>query len=262
MIADRTDPADWARTGAVPSQWSIMSFNIRRGGTPDVAALDAIAAAAPDLLCLQELTPELAGEFEDRFGDFYRYRLFEARAGVSGIGIASRYPLSDPSILGLGLKYLPAATATVHHGSTAVRVACIHLLPPHAGFLHGGNLWRKYRRNAGLRVRQAERLLEHLDAAGGPAVILGDMNEWPGQAAVTLFGAAGFADSCAGIAARCTSTWPGGAVPLPAMVRIDHIYGRGVRFDRTATLDAGGSDHYPVAARISLEERPVIVASQ
>lgn len=259
FISTRRDPADWARNTEA-RQWSVMSFNILRGGKPAGAALDAIAAAAPDLLCLQELTPGLARDFEARLGDLYPHRLFEARPGVSGVGIASRHPLGDGEVLTLGLTYLPAVSATVRPGADAIRVACVHLLPPHAGFKGRGNLWRKYRRNERLRVRQAERLLRHLDTAGGPALILGDMNEWPGQAAVSLIGAAGFNDACGGGAARCGPTWPGRTIPLPAMFRIDHIYGRGVAFEGTAILEAGGSDHYPVAARVHMRKEPVVVA--
>lgn len=37
---------------------------------------------------------------------------------------------------------------------------------------------------------------------------------------------------------------------IPALFQIDHILGRGVRFTDVAVLEAGGSDHFPVAARI------------
>ena len=85
-----------------------------------------------------------------------------------------------------------------------------------------------------------------------PAIVLGDMNEWDGQAALTILAEAGFRNACHAKASRCGPTWPGRAVPVPAVVRIDHILGRGVEFRQAVILNSGGSDHYPVAARFAV----------
>lgn len=260
VIADRPDPADWARADA--SQSSVMSFNILRGGKPAGVALDAIAAAAPDILCLQEMTPQLAEMFKARLGKRYPYRYFKPGPVTQGVGIASRHPLTDGRVLTLGLTYLPAVSATVRLKSGAVRLACVHLMPPLARFKKSVNVWKRYVRNEAIRVGQVERLLDHLDAARLPAVIMGDMNEWPGQVAMAELAKAGFRDSCYGLGSDCGPTWPGRTLVWPATFRIDYILGRGVRFTDAATLEAGGSDHYPVAARFRLEVQPVATAGR
>lgn len=259
----RPTTAEWAAAANRGDTLPIMSFNVLRGGRPTAAALDAIAQAEPEVVCLQELTVPFADAFEQRLGARYPYRLFEPRRAVGGIGIASRRPLADGEILDLDLPALPAAAATVDTGSATVRLACVHLMPPHAGFRQGGDLMARYRRNRALRVRQAERLVEALDRSGLPAVVMGDMNEWQGQEAVARLAAAGFADACGVSGSRCSATWPGAVVPLPAMFRIDHILGRGLAFTGAAVLDAGGSDHFPVAARLAADPNQHLkVASQ
>lgn len=263
VTAVRPTAAEWAAAGPSGGAVPIMSFNVLRGGQPVSATLDAIAQAAPDVVCLQELTPRFADAFENRLGSLYPHRLFESRHTVGGIGIASRHPLSDAEVLDLDLPTLPAAAGTVEIGSARVRIACVHLMPPHAGFRRGGDLIARYERNRDLRVRQVELLVEALDRAALPAVILGDMNEWWGQDAIALLASAGFADACSASGARCGATWPGAVVPLPALFRIDHILGRGLAFTATAVLDAEGSDHFPVAARIvAPPAEPVKVSSQ
>ena len=254
-ILDRPAPEAWSRTGSAGAAASILSFNVIEGGRPATAALDAIDAAAPDIVCLQEMTPQLTAAFVQRLGSRYPHRVFEPRQRTQGVGIASRYPLSGGRVLTLGLRYLPAVAADADLPAGPVHIACVHLMPPHAGFNKGGDLIKRYQRNTAIRIAQTRALLDHLAGVAGPAIVLGDMNEWPGQAAMTLFRDAGFGDACHGTGNRCGPTWPGRILPLPAMFRIDHILGRGVTFSGAAVLEAGGSDHYPVAARVVLDSR-------
>lgn len=250
-ILDRPSPAAWSRSVADRSAAvSILSFNVLTGGAPAGEALGAIGAAAPDIVCLQELTPALAEAFVRRLGDAYPHRVFEPRPRTQGIGIASRRPLAGGTVLTLGLPYLPAVGAQVALTEGRVSIACVHLIPPHAGLERAGDPFRIYKKNRAIRIRQARALIEFLAAASGPAIVLGDFNELPGQDALKLFRTAEFRDACLGRRSRCGPTWPGAVVPLlPALFRIDHILGRGVTFSDAAVLDAGGSDHYPVAAR-------------
>lgn len=255
LTVARPSAQDWAeRRGAGAPDISILSFNVIEGGWPAADSLDAIEAAAPDIVCLQELTPELAQAFIARLGNRYPHRVFESHPRTQGVGIASRYPLSGGEVLTLGLRYLPAAAASVKLAGGRIHIACVHMMPPHSGYGQADDLLQLYEDNKAIRVGQARRLLEHLDGAGGPAVVLGDFNEWPGQAALETLYEAGFTDACRGRHSRCGPTFPGHVVPLPALFRIDHILGRGVAFSGAAVLEAGGSDHYPIAARFSIRQ--------
>lgn len=261
IVPDRPAPEAWLRSNSGGAAVSILSFNAFEGGRPGVDALNTIDAAAPDIVCLQEMTPELEAAFVRRFGGRYPHRYFRPGQMTQGVGIASRYPLADGRVLTLGLTYLPAVSATVRMESGVVRVACVHLMPPFARFKKRVNVWKRYFRNRTIRIGQAAELLKHLDSLDMPAIIMGDMNEWRGQAALALLRDAGFDDSCGGTASRCGPTWPGPVLPLPALFRIDHIFGREVRFTDSAVLEAGGSDHYPVAARMFLESRELAAGS-
>lgn len=251
----RQSPDDWRLATSGGAGLTVMSFNVLFGGQPAGQALDAIAKVSPDILCIQELTPSLARAFEARFAKTYPHRLFEPRPASGGIGIASRYPLEDGAILGLGFKPVPAAAATARLGRSPLRLACVHLIPPQMVMKKDVDLWERFRDNKEIRLGQVARLLKHLGAYGMPAIIMGDMNEWPGQAAVGELAKAGFRDSCNAPGERCGPTWPGQTLPWPATFRIDYILGRGVRFADSAVLEARGSDHYPVAARVIIGPR-------
>lgn len=254
----RIPPEVWvARRDADPNALSILTYNVSRGGHPTTATLDAIGRASPDIVCMQELTPAFAAAFEGRFDRIYPYRVFAPGPSVHGIGLASRFPISKREILRDGMAFLPAALGSISFDGAVLNIMCMHLMPPHARIDGIGDAWQAYRRNRETRLAQAGIAIRKLATSGQPAVILGDMNEFSGQAALAFFRNAAFLDACDMPGAECAATWPGALVPLPAIVRIDHILGKGVRFADSAVLDAGGSDHYPMAATIAGTTKPL-----
>lgn len=257
LNVQRQSPQEWGTATAATKGLSVMSFNVLLGGKPPSEAVDAVAAADPDLICLQEMTAELAAEFEARLGARYPHRLFRPAPNAQGIGIASRLPLADGRVEALGLGILPSLAVTVRASQFELRLACVHLIPPQAGFAVRDDLWDMYHENKTLRLGQVSELLNHLNDTGLPAIIMGDLNEWPGQAAVAELAKAGFRDSCYASGSDCGPTWPGHTLNFPATFRIDYILGRGVKFADSAVLEAGGSDHYPVAARIVGTDKPL-----
>lgn len=68
---------------------------------------------------------------------------------------------------------------------------------------------------------------------------------------------AGFNDSCGSGPNYCGPIWSGRKIDWLATFRADYILGRDVRFADSAVLEAGGSDHYPVAARIVAAGKPL-----
>lgn len=71
----------------------VMTYNAL-GYNPDTAGTIRVARDAhADIVALQELAPEHAAALERAFSDQYPYRFIDARDGVAGCGILSRYPL-------------------------------------------------------------------------------------------------------------------------------------------------------------------------
>jgi endonuclease/exonuclease/phosphatase (EEP) superfamily protein YafD len=170
---NRQDASEWADSQSEPDTLSVMSFNVLVGGRPPDVVLDAIAEASPDLVCLQEITSEFAGRFEQRFADIYPHRIFAPDPYIQGIGIASRYPLADTRLLELDVPYLPALAATMRPDTRAVHVACVHFVTPFARHGPKADLADRYRRHKTMRMGQARALLQHIDSMDMPAIVLG-----------------------------------------------------------------------------------------
>ncbi|POX60006.1 hypothetical protein C3492_29565 [Streptomyces sp. Ru62] len=208
-----------------------------------------MAASGADVLALVELTEQARGTYERELAEAYPYHAVRGT-----VGLWSKLPLSDTRPVDVKMDYGPLGdtkpadikmtynralrtTVATDQGPLAVYVA--HLgsvrVLPRKGF------WTES------RDRGAKALAEAVAAERNKRVVLlGDLNGTVDDRAL------------AGITSRLRSaqseagdgfgfTWP---ARFP-VARIDQILVRGVRPDSSWVLPATGSDHLPVAARIS-----------
>ncbi|WP_228994415.1 endonuclease/exonuclease/phosphatase family protein [Streptomyces sp. DH8] len=227
----------------------VASHNVGAENPDPVGTARALAGSGADVLALEELAAHVRGVYEKELATAYPHHTVRGT-----VGVWSRFPLSDTRPVDVALDAGPLGdakpaeekmadnrglrtTVATDHGPLAVYVA--HLgsvrVNPRAGLAVG-------RRDAGAqslgRAVAAEK--------NGRAVLLGDLNgTLDDRAYAGLTSRMESAQEAAG--AGFGLTWPA-AFPV---VRIDHILVRGVRPESSWVLPATGSDHLPVAARVS-----------
>jgi endonuclease/exonuclease/phosphatase (EEP) superfamily protein YafD len=228
----------------------VMAFNVLFNGADDAKSVKAVADAAPDLVCLTELTPRFVGAFEGALASDYPHRHFAPQKGTWGVGLASKRPLKDVVVTPIAPSRIPSMEATVDVGGAPVRVVCVHLTPPMGKHRKSDDVFQTLEKNAAVREKQAATLVARFAKTKTPVVLLGDFNEEPGGAALRALEKAGWARGCSVRGASCTPTFPGAVVAWPAVFLIDHVYARGMDFTDARTLRTGGSDHFPVTARL------------
>ncbi|WP_127507472.1 endonuclease/exonuclease/phosphatase family protein [Actinoplanes solisilvae] len=201
---------------------------------PDIpGTVRELLRVSPDLVALCEVLPETLPAYDTAFGPGYPHR---ARHGT--VALWSRYPLADdrpvdirPREFGADWNRGLRAVARSPHGDIAVYVA--HLPSVRLGLTGLGT---------DPRNESATRLGAALDAEPLDRVLLlGDLNgtvEDRGLRPITqrLSTADAFAFS-----------WPARA----PVARIDQILAHGMTVTSLWSLPRTGSDHLPVAARIS-----------
>lgn len=230
---------------AAPSA-QVMAFNVQYDSKSPDASLTLIEKRAPELACLEELTTAYAARFKQRLGGHFPHRAFSPRRdGTWGIGLATRLPLVSSEVFAQAPSQMPAVSGVVKLGDQQVVVICVHLFPPGARRRKGESLLAAMDENAKLRARQAGALVKRLAGEKRPVLLLGDFNESDSGDAVATLIKAGFTRAPTG------ATWPAGLPVAPAVVGIDHILARGARLSE-ASVEAGGSDHKAVSARLEL----------
>lgn len=233
---------------------TVMAFNVQYDARDFAASIDAIENYDPDILCVTELTPGFIKLFNKRLGARYRFRAFYPKQhGTWGVGLAAKYPLAKRTRFPLRPHRMPGAAAQVRLREQVLQVVCVHLFPPAARRNAADGVLTSWAKNSRLRWAQAKYLRERYAAWSGPVILMGDMNESRNGRAMSFLAANGYDFACVQARqAQCGPSYPGGASQWPAWFEIDHILGRRVRFTAAGVLRAGGSDHFPVYARLRL----------
>ena len=218
----------------------VVSSNLeypRRDSTPLGREL---AAFEPDVLLLQELSPEhltmikSAGAF-----DPFPYSYVDARPGSFGGGIWSRFPLSEGETW--QVAGVPLVRATIDVDGTRVRVFDVHLKAP--------------TRPRWVPVWKAQLAALATDAAahGGPVIMAGDYNATYGHAPFRRLLAVGLRDAHTEAGRGLATTWPVNNPLLPPLFRLDHVL-VSREFEVLAAREGRGpgTDHRPVVADLVL----------
>jgi endonuclease/exonuclease/phosphatase (EEP) superfamily protein YafD len=217
----------------------VLTANLR-DGTADPASVASAAREGADLLLVQELSPALARTLSDNYlkPDF-PYEILDPGSYAHGVGIWSRYPIVQSSHI---TKFtLGGLTATVRPPEAAsdLIVASVHLVGP---WPQPVDKWRD-------EIAALPETLQHLEAAAGrgAAIVGGDLNATADHLPFRRLLDTGFRDAARQFG--FPATWPAD-LPLPPVIRIDHI----LTYNSTArdpyAVRIAGSDHLALGATV------------
>jgi len=188
----------------------------------------------PDVVVTQELGPHAADVLAAR----YPHHRLRPASNFTGRGIATRL---DVAFADIDMPGRPGTSALLRHDAGELRLAGIHLLNP-IDF----PWWTSVR----IRRGQLQGLFRWLDEGEGPVVVAGDFNaspRWPAYRRVS--------DQLTDLVleqnpnAERTWSWRPG---WPRLLRIDHVFGSGVRATSVAVAPVLGTDHAAVVVDIEI----------
>lgn len=209
----------------------VLSANVYFG-TADPAALIALVERYdPDLLAVQELTPEFDRELRAagvrHLLPFTTLALQSPKVG-GGRGVYSKRPIHS-------LPGHPTWARLKLPDGSEVRIVNVHPRTPRPG---GSDIWRAS--------------LSRLPSAGSgpPWVLLGDFNATLDHSALRDVLDRGYRDAGATTGQGLIATWPAGK-PIPPLVTIDHVFAdRRLGIAGYGVDDLPGSDHRAVHASL------------
>ncbi len=159
LYMGRPDAAD-----EKPIRAMLMNLNASNGNTYEV--LSCISNASPDLIVLEEVTPDWAFELS-KLAETYPHHIMEPRTDCFGIMLLSKYPLKNDQIVQIGDAGVPSIVADVYFPGGEVTVIGTHPLPPtSATYAKGRNF-------------QLTELPHLIKVQAHPVLLIGDLNVSP-----------------------------------------------------------------------------------
>jgi endonuclease/exonuclease/phosphatase (EEP) superfamily protein YafD len=218
-----------------------LTLNALVGRASPAAIVSKVRELQPDVLAVQELTPELAGSLaEAGLPALLPFSYLDPRRGHTGIGLWSGWPMSQVSPVPGARNPMPRAQLDV---GWPVTITVVH---PPAPLRGGQPRWKQ----------DMDGLLAALTSTSGQQIVAGDFNATRDHGAFRQLLAARFMD-CADAAQH--RPWPGFTWPanrrFPPVMRLDHILVSrpGATVLETRTVPIPGTDHLGVLAVIELQ---------
>ena len=233
------DPAPGTALG--PADFSLMTWNVFKGQSPDWPQDYARLTRDQDIVLLQEahLTPTFSGLLERSGHRWYMTRAFDYNGAESGVLTAGRIPASGACLARLAepLIRIPKSGLLtrfpIDGSDRELWIANLHGInfAPGAGPLRG----------------QLEAWAEVLADHAGPMVLAGDFNDWSESRSEAL----------TAVTERLGLT----PVRLARDARsryfgrpVDHVFYRGLEVVHADSVAVTSSDHNPVRVRFRLPE--------
>lgn len=203
-----------------------------------------IREADPDVIVILELGSELNATLHREFGDSHKHTISEPQdEGNFGIGLWSRFPLTDARIFHLNSKWLPSIEADVEFNSRKIRVFTTHPIPP-----MGSRYFAQRNEHLALLAKRIQQ--QHSNEPERPTLLLGDLNLTPWSPFFTdLCESSGLKNAAAGDGLQptwyCGNSFPFGLI-------LDHaLHSDDLSCVDREILPANGSDHRAVIFNIA-----------
>lgn len=237
---------------AAGPELTVLSFNalVSNQSYDEVERL--IDTHAPDVIAIQELSWGMAEALSARVGEAYPYQMLHPWGDPRGIGLMSRYPLTEgPSLTQDGWVRW-GQSAIVDMEGQALLLVNVHLWPI------GTTDRALFARNLQRQHTQVEVLSAMVVASEMPLLVVGDFNASPtNESYVRLTNV--LSDAWRQVAVGPGFTWPSGTLELygvtaPPLLRIDYMLTRGPISPVTLqVLPPAGSDHLPLLGTFTLD---------
>jgi vancomycin resistance protein VanJ len=236
----------------------VMTYNVGNGLVTPAKLVRGLLDSGADIIGIQELASAQADAIVAEVAEAYPFQIVRG-TGFSGKSVLSRYPITGHEWIELS-PGRPDLRVVVSIGGIEVTIFDAHPPPPRFG--RRGVVFDDE------TLAQLEQLSEVVRQSS-PGILVGDLNMTARHPSYARWNDAGLVDAyrSGGVGRGATFpqrpgrirhfTHPFSWLPLPAVARVDYIWHtQGVETIRSWVGAAGGSDHRPVFAELSLSLRP------
>jgi endonuclease/exonuclease/phosphatase (EEP) superfamily protein YafD len=219
----------------------VMTSNLRLGHASPAAVVDAVRGHHVDVLTLEELTPdELQRLGAAGLNRLLPYSASDPRPSAAGVGLWSRYPLTDKQTHRYFKFSFVTAKAAIPGTGGAAQLVALHMPGP----------WPQ---PSGSWLANIGRLPSVLRDLGGHGAVLvgGDFNATQDVGQFRRLLVDGYRDAAEQSGAGITRTFPSDRW-YPPLLAIDHVLTRDAVAQSADTVQISGSDHRALLVTVAV----------
>lgn len=215
----------------------IMHVNVWSKSDNHSSALEYINTHTPDVLIIEELTPEWQSALKT-LNNTYSFHIDKAEDSNFGIGLWSKYPIDDLKVQYIGETNTPSITGYLNKNGKSYLLIATHPYPP-ANF-------DQFR----MRISQFNSLRTIINKSTVPVILIGDLNTAPTSPVFQLLTSdTSMKNAADGFGIQ--RSWPTYFPPLS--LHLDHcLVSNSLEVVSYATGENIGSDHLPVIVELKL----------
>jgi len=233
------------------TELTLMTYNLFfKNKNPNVI-LNQIKETNPDVLVVQELTPAWAGILSKSLGQNYTYKKIYADKGTHGIGVYSKYKLSNDTLLLNESKKPFAQIVTVSVLNKKIQLINVHTASPAAAVEHPKNFLSLFSLNYTLREKQFKQIeytIEH--NISDITILIGDLNTTPYEPIYRNLRNT-WVDVFNEVGEGSNKTFPN--TKSAPFLTLDYIFIKGATTPLSAKiLSSGSSDHLALTGKIKI----------
>ena len=230
----------------------IMTYNLLFKNPDPAKSAALIKETDPDILFVQELTPQWSTLIDQVVGERYPYKIAQPLNGYHGIAIYSKYEIDNQVLLNTQSGKPFAICGDLRLGNHTIQLINVHLSSPGGAVEHPRQFIPLYAENYAIRTGQIKELNRLTDDTAYTAQILaGDLNTLqcePIYKQLRLH----WVDTGERVFRWSRFNFPNSSRLMPIMT-LDYIMGRGsLRLQDSEVIREGSSDHFPVITTLQI----------
>lgn len=231
---------------------TVMSYNLFFKNKNQDQSISIIKNANPDILIVQELTPTWASKIEKSLGETYKYNLTEALKGTHGIGIYSKYKISDQKFLKNSTNKPFAQIVNLTIENKFIQLINTHLASPAIAVENKDKFFSLFMANYQIRKEQIINLNELAENQKYDCQLLvGDLNTLHSEPIFKRLKLK-WVNSNNGLLRWLKFNFPHSSKIIP-IVTLDYILGRGkLEFIESKVIVGGSSDHLAIMTKLKI----------
>ena len=242
------------RTSGVSTEIKVMSYNLFFKNSRPNQVISIIKNNDPDLLFVQELTPQWARELENSLDARYKYKKLYPLRGTHGIGIFSKFKLNEQKILNNLAKkpYAQVVVATIN--DKKIQLINTHLASPAIAVENQDEFFSLFTRNYQVRKAQIielNKLAQDDGSKYNSQLLVGDLNTLHSEPLFKRLKLS-WTYSNNGFLRWMKFNFPNSA-KIPPIMTLDYILGRGkMKFIESKVIEGGSSDHLAIMTKLKI----------